>query len=54
MGLVILGCVVGGVALYFLIVRPFFVPLTKRIPTGKSYRATLTGSRERRRCASGY
>jgi len=52
MGFVLLACAVGGVALYFLIVRPFFVPLTKRIPTGKSYRATLTGSRQHR-CVSG-
>lgn len=45
MGLVLLGCVLVGLLIYFVLVRPFVVPLTKRIPTGKAYRATLTGSR---------
>lgn len=45
MWFVLLGCVVGGVLIYVVAVRPFFVPLSKRIPTGKCYRATLTGSR---------
>lgn len=34
-------CVVVGLALYFGVVRPFVVPLTQRIPTGRAYRATL-------------
>lgn len=45
MWLVLLGCVLGGLLIYVVLVRPFVVPLTKRIPTGKCYRATLTGSR---------
>lgn len=45
MGLVLLGCVVAGLLIYFVLVRPFVRPLTERIPTGKCYRATLTGSR---------
>jgi hypothetical protein len=48
MWLVLLGCVGLGLALYFLLVRPFVRPLTERIPTGKSYRATLTGSQRQR------
>lgn len=47
MWFVLLGCVGLGLALYFLLVRPFVRPLTERIPTGKCYRATLTGSRRR-------
>lgn len=45
MGLVLLGCVLAGLLIYFVLVRPFVVPLTRRIPTGRQYRATLTGSR---------
>lgn len=34
-------CIVGGVAIYFGLVRPFLIPLSWRIPTGKAYRASL-------------
>jgi hypothetical protein len=45
MWFVLLGCVALGVLIYVVVVRPFVRPLTERIPTGKCYRATLTGSR---------
>jgi hypothetical protein len=45
MGFVLLGCSVAGLLIYLVAVRPFVRPLTERIPTGKSYRPTLTGSR---------
>jgi hypothetical protein len=45
MWFVLLGCVALGVLIYMVVVRPFVRPLTERIPTGKCYRATLTGSR---------
>ncbi len=35
------GCLIGGVGIYFIIVRPFLMPLTQRIPTGKAYRPNL-------------
>lgn len=34
--------------LHWLLVRPFLRRLEDRIPTGKCYRATLTGSRRQR------
>jgi hypothetical protein len=37
------GCLIGGLAIYFLIVRPLVMPLTQRIPTGKAYRPSLGG-----------
>ena len=39
--LLLLGCVAGGIAIYHVIVRPFMIPLTKRIPNGREYRASL-------------
>lgn len=45
---ILLLCVVGGLAIYFGIVRPLAVPLSSRIPTGREYRATLTHTRRRK------
>lgn len=39
--LVLILCCVGGLALYFGVVRPFFIPLSWRIPTGAAYRPLL-------------
>lgn len=42
--MILIGCAAIGVAAYFGVVKPlilFFVPLTKRIPTGKEYRPTI-------------
>lgn len=47
---ILLLCVVTGIGIYVLIVRPLVMPLSGRIPTGREYRATLThtrGSHER-------
>lgn len=45
MAFVLLGCTLAGLLVYFVLVRPFVRPLTERVPTGRQYRATLTGSR---------
>lgn len=36
---IFLSCVVGGLAIFYLLVRPFTRPLQDRIPGGKQYRA---------------
>jgi hypothetical protein len=36
---VLLFCVAVGVGVYWLLVRPFTLPLEKKIPTGRAYRA---------------
>lgn len=38
-------CVPAGVAIYFLAVRPFVIPLEWRIPTSRAYRPTLGAGR---------
>jgi hypothetical protein len=40
-GLILLGCVVAGVGIYFAIVRPFLIPLEWRVPNGRAYQPTL-------------
>jgi hypothetical protein len=42
---VLLACIPAGLLIYVVAVRPFVIPLTQRIPTGKCYRPTFTGSR---------
>lgn len=44
-GAIIALCVVVGLAVYFLIVRPFLIPLEWKIPNGRAYRATLGAKR---------
>lgn len=39
--LIMLLCTVAALAIYFVIIRPFCIPLEWRIPTGRAYRATL-------------
>lgn len=34
---VFLGCIVAGLALYFLLIRPWVRPLTERIPHERKY-----------------
>lgn len=46
--LVFLACVAGGVGVWYFLIRPFAVPLEKKIPTGRSYRAGVAPSRARR------
>lgn len=43
--LVLLLCVPAGLAIYFLVVRPFLIPLEWRIPNGRAYRPTLGAAR---------
>lgn len=43
--IVLLLCVPAGLALYFLVVRPFVIPLERRIPSGRAYRPTLRAAR---------
>jgi hypothetical protein len=38
---ILLLCIVVGLTLYFLVVRPFLIPLEWRIPNGRAYRPTL-------------
>lgn len=38
---ILIGCALAGLAIHFAIVRPFLLPLTERIPTGRAYRPTL-------------
>jgi hypothetical protein len=40
-GLLFVLCCAAGLGLYFGVVRPFFIPLSWRIPTGRAYRANL-------------
>lgn len=40
MWFVLLGCVFAGLAIFFVLVRPFTRPLEDRIPHGAQYRAT--------------
>lgn len=44
---ILLLCVVGGLAIYRWVVRPFIVPLSSRIATGREYRATLIHTRRK-------
>lgn len=44
-GIILLLCVPVAIAIYALIVRPFIVPLSSRIPSGKEYRASLSHTR---------
>ena len=37
MSAVLLLCILGGLAIYFAIVRPLVVPLTRRIPHERKY-----------------
>lgn len=39
--LIVLFCVPIAIGIYRVIVKPFITPLSRRIPTGKEYRATL-------------
>lgn len=39
--LIVLICVPLALIIYFGIIRPMLIPLTRRIPTGREYRATL-------------
>jgi len=43
---VLLGCVAIGVGVYWVLIRPFALPLQKRIPTGKQYRASGAAPRK--------
>lgn len=40
--IILIGCAVAGVGIYFAIVKPLLVPLTSRIPTGREYRPTFS------------
>lgn len=39
-------CVIGGLAIYFGVVCHLMVPLSRKIPTGKDYRATLAHTKK--------
>lgn len=39
--ILLLACAVVGLAIHFVIVRPFLIPLTQKIPTGRAYRPTF-------------
>lgn len=38
---IFLACTVAALVIHFVIVRPFLIPLTQRIPTGRAYQPTL-------------
>lgn len=42
---VLLLCIPAGLAIYFVIVRPFLIPLEWRIPGGRAYQPTLAARR---------
>lgn len=44
---VMLGCIAIGVGVYVVLIRPFVVPLEKKIPTGRAYRAGTAPDRKR-------
>jgi len=39
--LLFLLCCLAGLGLYFGLVRPFLIPLSRRIPTGRAYRPSF-------------
>lgn len=49
---ILLACVAGGFAIFYLLIRPFTRPLEDRIPSGQQYRAL--GSRQQSEPARGH